>query len=286
VQQKVREAQQSGLIETSRLTVGQFLDRWLENVVKPSLANSTHTRYEQIIRLHLKPYVGGTRLTKLAPADVEQLYAEQERVGVTVRNRELSGVVLQESLAHAARLKLIPFNPCPDIAKPRPPKHEMQVWGKTQVDAFLKAAADDRLYAMYVLAIASGMREGELFGLEWSDVDFEAGAVTVNRTLEEISGQFRTKEPKSAKSRRRIDLPRFAVDALHEHRKRMLAEGHATRPVFCDSNGGYLRRPNVARRSFQPIIERAGVPPIRFHDLRHTAATLLLRQGVNPKVVS
>jgi integrase len=138
----------------------------------------------------------------------------------------------------------------------------------------------------YVLAIATGMREGELFALTWNDVDFKGAAVTVSKTLEDIAGQQRTKEPKTRKSRRRIDLPAFSVEVLHEHRKRMLSEGNASGPVFCDRAGGYLRRQNVLRRSLRPLMKAAGVPTIRFHDLRHTSATLLLLAGENPKVVS
>src|SRR5262249_54049173 len=118
------------------------------------------------------------------------------------------------------------------------------------------------------------------------DIDFETGAVFVQRSLEQVGGKFRLKETKSSKGRRRIDLPKFALDAMHEHRKRMLAEGNANASVFCDRDGGWLRKSNVVRRSYRPILKRAGVPVIRFHDLRHTNATLLLLQGVHPKIVS
>jgi len=291
VQQKLRECQQSGLIETSRLTVGQFLEHWLENTVKPSLAPTTHARYLSVVKGYLTPYIGWMRLPKLEPVHVEQMYGAQARKGASLRNQELSGVVLGKALKAAVKLRLITTNPARDVDKPRPDKREMRVWTKEQVDSFLKVAAFDRLYAMYVLAITSGMREGELFALEWMDIDFAENAVTVNRTLENLNGALRVKEPKTKKSRRRIDLPRFAIEALHEHRKAMLAEGHAGGPVFCDTLGGYLRPQNVTRRSFQPIINRANqegedVPLIRFHDLRHTAATLLLLAGENPKVVS
>jgi len=129
------------------------------------------------------------------------------------------------------------------------------------------------------------LRQGELFALAWGDIDFDGGALQVRRTLEELKGKLRLKETKSRKGRR-VDLPRFALDALHEHRKAMLAEGHGKAPVFCDAAGGYLRRPNVRQRSFTPLLKAAGLPAVRFHDLRHTAATLLLTQGVHPKIVS
>jgi integrase len=141
-----------------------------------------------------------------------------------------------------------------------------------------------------------------LFALQWQDFDFATGSVLVQRSLEEINGHHRIKETKSARGRRRIDLSQFTLDVLHEHRKRLLAAGHAAAPVFCDHQGGWLRKGNVLRRSFWPIIERANekamakakqggkepslLPCIRFHDLRHTSASLLLLADVNVKVVS
>jgi integrase len=130
------------------------------------------------------------------------------------------------------------------------------------------------------------MRQGELFALQAENIDFDNGSVYVQRSLENVGDQLRVKETKSAKGRRRIDLSRFTVDALHEHRKRMLAEGHTGGPFFCDTKGGYLRRSNFLRDSFEKIIARAKLPPIRFHDLRHTCATLLLLADINVKVVS
>ena len=154
-----------------------------------------------------------------------------------------------------------------------------------QVGELLRAVEQDRLHALYVLAIDTGMRQGEIFGLHWADVDLKAGAVAVSRTLIEVRGEIEPGEPKSAKGKRRIDLSRATVDALHEHRKRMFAEGRSASPwVFCDSEGGALRKSNFLRRSFHPLLKRAGLPHCRFHDLRHCSAVLMLSQGVHPKV--
>ncbi len=286
VQQKLREIQRQGFIETSRLTVGRYLDHWLETIVKPSLAPTTYERYRPVVTRHIKPYIGNIRLEKLAPVHVQQMYVAQAEAGTSKRNQELSGVILGKALKDAVALRLISVNPARDIDKPRPEKREMQVWDKEEVDRFLDHARGDRLYAFYVLAVATGMRIGELFALEWSDIDFERAQVTVQRTLEEIGGRLRVKEPKTPNARRKIDLPQFALQALQDHRRRMLAEGHIAGPVFCDTQGGYLRRQNVLRRSFRPLVEAAGVRRLRLHDLRHTAATLLLAAGENAKVVS
>lgn len=287
VQEKLKRLDPAAVIrDASALTVRDFLKRWIDNTARPAVAPTTYQRYEQIARLQVIPYVGGVRLTSLAAIHVEQLYADLRRDGVSPRGIQMAGTLLQTALRHAVRLGLISHNPCQNVRKPRTAKAEMRVLTAGQVAVFLKAAESDRLYAMYYLAIATGMRQGELFGLKWADIDFEGRSVFVQRTLEEISGKLRLKETKSVKGRRRIELPQRAVAALTAHRKRMLAEGNISAPVFCDATGGHLRRPNVHRRSFYPILKRAQLPRIRFHDLRHTAATLLLLAGVHAKIVS
>lgn len=303
VAEKLRGEQIAGVpTESCRLTVAEFLVRWLETSVKPALAPGTYNRYEQVVRLHLTPHVGHMRLAKLEPIHVQHLFTAQEKAGASARQRELSGVVLQKAYRDAVRLKLVRYNPCVDVEKPRPQKREMRTWNAAQASAFLKAAKDDRFSAMWVLALTTGMRQGELFGLEWSDIDFEHSTLMVQRTLEEIGGVTRLKEPKTKKSRRRIDLPQVAVEALQSHRKAMLAEGNHKAPVFCNHGGHHLLASNVRKRSFLATIKRANkadakqaeetgrepnpLPVIRVHDLRHTAATLLLLQGVHAKIVS
>jgi integrase len=151
----------------------------------------------------------------------------------------------------------------------------------------LKASAGDSLEALYALAVGSGLRLGELLGLTWRDVDLEARAIQVRRQLSEDvhTGKLELAEPKTSRSRRRVELPSFSTEALRRHRQALTATPHPERLVFTDSDGGPLRRSNLQRRSFEPLLARAGLRKIRFHDLRHSAATLLLAQGVHPKVV-
>lgn len=306
VQEKLRKLQNEAatgqLADAGNLTVAQYLTRWLENTARPKVQPKTHLRYEQLARLRITPTIGGVKLAKLTPLHVEQLFASLEREGVSARGRQMAGTMLHTALRDAVRLRLIPHNPSSEIAKPKPRKAEMQVYNQEQALRFLDAAKEDRLFALYLLALDTGMRQGELFALQWTDFDLGSGSVLVQRSLEEINGRLRLKETKSARGRRRIDLSRFALDALHEHRKRMLVEGHTGGPVFCDQTGGWLRKGNVLRRSYWPIIARANtkevkeaaeqnrepqlLPQIRFHDLRHTCATLLLLVDENVKVVS
>jgi integrase len=161
----------------------------------------------------------------------------------------------------------------------------MQTLSEEQVRLFLSEARRDRLYALYVVALTTGLRQGELFALHWADIDLEAGTITVRHTLQEYGSELTLAEPKTSRSRRSVPISDRVVAALRAHHKQMMIDGNPGPWVFCDTTGGPLRKSNVTRRSFRPLLKRAGLPLIRFHDLRHTAATLWLIKGVHPKVV-
>jgi integrase len=214
----------------------------------------------------------------------------------------MAGVLLTGALRHAVQLKLIPFNPAADVVKARPEEKEMPFLSESQAKLFLDTAQGRRLYALFALAVGSGMRQGELLGLQWADIDFDKGTVSVQRSLAQIKGKFVVKEPKSKRGRRTIKLPKFALDALTGHRQAMLNEGNIAAPVFCTRTGQYIGKSNLIRQVFKPILKRANeraakeakergaepalLPAIRFHDLRHTHATSLLAQGHSIKAVS
>jgi integrase len=290
VQEKLTRLQSSKLdgmlSDTGRLNLAAYLERWLADVARPTIRATTHVSYKGIIDNHISPRIGGIKLDKLTPAHVQGLYSALERDGASATTRRHCHVVLNRALKQAVKWGMIPRNVCSAVERPRDEEKEIQPLTAEQAQALLKAAAGDRLEAFYVVAVTTGMRLGELMGLQWGDVDLEAGAIQVRRTLQEVSGKFALVETKTKKSKRKVDLPKLAVDALHEHRKRQFAAGHlASGYVFTDTHGGHLRRSNVHRYSYKPLLKRAGLPEIRFHDLRHTAATLLLLDGVHPKVV-
>jgi integrase len=163
----------------------------------------------------------------------------------------------------------------------------MRTFGAAQVRQLLDAARGDRLEALFVLAVSTGMRQGELLGLQWEDLDFDHGTVQIRHQLQEVAGRLALVEPKTARSRRRVDLPAVAVLTLLEHRERMRVAGRSIGEgyVFIDTEGGPIRKSNLRRRSFRLLLDRAKLPLLRFHDLRHTAATLHLAGGTHPKVV-
>lgn len=271
--------------DPQRLTLADYLSDWLAHA-KAKLAANTWVSYEIAARVHIKPRIGGVRLAALQPSHIAALYAELAEAGTSGRTRENVHLVLNLALKQALKWEYIDRNPCEVVDKPRRERAEVKFWTAEQASAFLDAIESDRLRALYVLAIASGLRQGELFGLKWEDVDLERGQLAVRRSLVEIRGKITEEDPKTESGRRNVALPAIAIDALREHRKRMLAEGnHAATYVFCDTEGGPLRKSNVRRRSFEPLLERAGLPPITFHGLRHSCATMLLTEGVHPRVV-
>jgi len=273
-------------VKPTRMRVSEYLDHWLEHAARPRLRRSTHDSYKSTIKLHLKPNIGGVRLVQLQPSQVQALYSRLEKDGASPRTRLKAHVVLRCALQQAVKWGYLVRNPCDVVDRPRVAQKPMRYLDPDQAKRFLEKAREERLYPLYVLGVTTGMRLGELFGLQWKDVDWESGALTVQRSLQELSGgAVEINAPKTAKGRRRVSLTTKALGALREHRKQMLADGHRSKWVFYDSRGGALRRSNFTRRSFKPLLQKAKLPDIRFHDLRHTAATLLLSQGVHPKVV-
>jgi integrase len=287
------EALSGTLSDSGKLTIGEYLTRWLDNSAKNKVRATTLERYEVLVRLHLKPILGGVQLGKLRAIDIEQCYAQMERNRASAWTRKMAGTLLLNALRHAVRLKLIAFDPAADVVKARPDDREMLFLTGPQTRSFLAASQGRRLYA---LAVGSGMRQGELLGLQWPDISFEQGTVAVVRTLGTVDNKFIVKEPKSKRSRRTIKLPVFALAALKEHRQAMLKEGKIGAPVFCTKTGHYISKSNLTRQVFKPIRKSANekavaianergtqpvvLPDICFHDLRHTHTRRRFRRKV------
>jgi integrase len=199
---------------------------------------------------------------------------------------QLVQAVLRRALKQAFRWALVLRYVCDAVDPPRVPRTEIDVLSGEQVRALLQAAKPGRQYALFVLAIGTGMRMGESFGLQWKNADLNSATLQVCNTLMELKGKLTLTEPKTAKSRRQIDLPKTAVEALKAHRAKMEAEGFGdVEWIFCSTTGTPLRRSHFHANVFKPLLEAAGLAPIRFHDLRHSSASLLLAAGVHPKIV-
>ncbi len=269
-------------IDASRLTTAQYLEQWLETDAKTRCRERTLENHQRAVRRELAPRLGRTPLAKLSAMQIQLMLSAMEDEGRSAFVRNNLRKTINRALNRAVQLGYIQQNPCALVEAARLPHRVLKMLSPDEAKAFLSAAKTDRLYALYVMAINSGMRQGELFGLQWTDVDLEAGLVTVQRSLDRKGKEGGTK---TGRGRRPIDLPNRAVEALRAHQERMKQEGHGSKLVFCDTQGGPLRNPNVIRRSFRPILERAGLPRMRFQDLRHAHASLLLLMGESPKVV-
>jgi integrase len=273
--------------EPEKLTLKDYLtNTWLP-AVKPSVAPLTYAPYKLHVEKHIVPRIGHMVLSRIMPLHIQQFYATLQDAGVSAATGKKVGTTLGTALGYAVLpLRILPFNPCLGIRKPKAEKQDFSVLDPVQVVRFLEEAKNDRLYAYYVFALDSGAGPGESFALEWTDVNFQTGMVSVVHSLEDDGGHLRVKGPKRATRRRHIRLSPHTLDVLHQHRKLALAGGMADAPVFHDTLGKHLRNGNVTKRSFKLILERAGLPEIRLYDLRHTCATLLLLANVPAKVVS
>ena len=293
-ERRLRQLIDGGIdIAPGRVTLGDFLRRWLEDTARPSVRPSTYERYRQIVQLHLIPALGNRPLERVSPTDLQALYAVKEREGQAAASIIKIHRVVHRALEDALRFGLVSRNTADAVRPPRPPHREMTTFSPAEARQFLDTARGDPLEALFVLAVTTGARQGELLALKWADVDLDAGRLQVRRTLYRVNrNRLVESEPKSARSRRSIALTPGAVQALSRHRQRQIAYRLETIHweendlVFADELGRHLDRFNFVKRSFQPLLERAGLPRVRFHDLRHTAATLLLGQGVHPKIVS
>jgi integrase len=284
---------QGVLITTSDQTLSVFLTSWLQDTAQYHVRARTYIRYCELVTLHILPVLGTIKLQKLAPQHLQRLYNVKRQQGYAPQTIKHIHRLLHRALKDAVRWNLMARNVCDLIDTPRVPKQEMQVLNREQVQQLLEAARDDPLEALYVLALTTGMRQGELLALQWKDIDVTHGLLRVQRTIARVRRQgFQVSEPKTPKSRRSIPLPSLALEALQRHRVQQNELRQATGPlwqeqgwVFCNTLGKPLEAGNIIRRSFRPLLAKAGLPQIRFHDLRHTCATLLLSLGVNPKVV-
>jgi integrase len=277
------------LTDCGRLTVKDFLAQWLETSAKATIQGTTFANYQGVIENHITPALGGMQLAKLAPNHVQAMYAKMESEGASAYVRRLAHAVLHRACKQALRWGIVARNPVDAVDAPRTPKHEAKSFSLEQSRAILKAAKGDRLEALYVLALTTGMRLGELLGLQWRSVDLQSDgpSLKVESALKEINGKLSLGEPKTAKSRRRVELSPMAVAALWEHLKRMLAKGWATEGfVFRNRRGGPIRRTHFRSYSYMPLLTKAGLPFIKFHSTRHTAASLALADGESVKLVS
>lgn len=288
---------------STRLRTGDFLDKWLCTEAKARCRPVELRARESIVKVHLKPRLGHVPLAKLAPATIRDYFA-----GLNMRGAPHVFKVLRAALNHAVRMDLILANPCDRVTPPRPAEFRPTLWTVEETVRFLAVVRDMRpgLYPLFLTEVTTGLRLGEILALTWRSIDLDARVLRVTQDLERPKGGgFAFAEVKSAKSRRPVRLAVEVIEELRAFRRRQFEERlkrglcakngtcrdqhcplwHDHDLAFCQANGKPLHGHNLTRRTMRVIMERAAVPRIRFHDLRHIHGTLLADSGVNLKVI-
>ncbi len=270
--------------ELDPTTVAEFAQHFLEHA-RANTRAMTSRSYEQVLRLHVLPEIGAFPLRELSSDQVRAMYQRlKPKVSASMRAR--IHIVLRAALNYAVETGGLAASPLASIRKdvPRYKRQPVEALTETQAKTLLRAASGDRLESLIVLALTSGLRQGELFALRWRDVDLARGSLFVARSAQEINGEVTFVEPKTDSSRRRIMLSKAAIAALKSRRSLAGTEGHKSELVFPSERGHALRKSNFIRRVWEPLRKKAKVTAT-FHALRHTAASLLLTEGVHPKIV-
>jgi len=303
---KVQHEKRTGqFVEPDKVTLGEWIKRWMEVYKRLEVEVTSYDFYETLINCHIIPTLGEIELQKLRPMDIQKMYAEK------IKNGRLDGSgglaaetvrrihnILHGALGQAVKEGLVTRNVADAVEPPKIIKGEVRPLSREQVDRFLEFAGKDRLYALFVMAVGTGLRRGELLGLKWENVDFEKGTATVKWTVARVKKrdggpkktELKLKQPKRNKYRT-VALAKFVLQALKIHKARQNEERlffgpkyHNNDLVFCTEDGRLMDPRNFTRR-YTRLMKAAGLDHTRFHNWRHTFATVLLEMGEHPKVV-
>jgi integrase len=284
----LNDRQQGLTLAGNRQTVEQFMTSWLEDSVRTAVRPRTFESYELLSRVHIVPALGRVTLQQLEPQHVQALMAAKLKSGLSPQTVRHIRTVLRRALNFAMKWGIVARNVAALVDPPRLDRHEVKPMTPEQARTFLAAAQNQRFGALYVLALSLGMRQGEVLGLRWSDLDLEGENPTlaVNQALQRIGGEFRFVRPKTDRSRRTIALPKSVVKALLAQRAQQAADRLAIGPawqdrglVFTTADGAPIER-KFLHNDFKRVLTDATLPDCRFHDLRHSAASMLLAQGI------
>jgi len=284
------------------MTVADYLRRWLRDYAAHNVAPSTLTRYTSIVERHLIPVLGSLRLRDLRPAHIQAAYArflaaggraDRQPRGLAARSVLQHHRILREALKHAVHWQLIARNPADAVTPPQAQRREMRGLSAEEARLLLVAAEGIPYYALLYLALATGARLGELLALRWGDIDLKGGTMRITRTAQRLSGQgivFHV--PKTHRAARSVALSPETIRVASDHRRGQVAHRLAMGPAYRDQDLVFPRPSGdpldgcAVSKAFCRLVTKAGLGPPRFHDLRHTAATLMLASGVHPKIVS
>ena len=291
----IEESKGLDIVKAGEYTVGQWLDFWLENYAKLKVRPSSYQTYKGFLNNHIKPNIGNIPLPKLTTMELQQFYkkllesgrvdrieAKNKPKGLSVKTVRNLHQMVSSALNLAVAQKLIPVNPASACALPKVERKEMKTIPVEQLNAFLAEAKASGVFELYYIDLVTGLRRGELLGLKWDDIDLKNGVLHVRRQVMRQEGKMVEAPLKTKNSYRSIAIPADAVEVLKMQRDKI---GNGSEYVFPSPTGGPMSSDSVLHM-LQRVLKRAGLERIRFHDLRHTFATLALQNGVDVKTVS
>ena len=296
-QRKLRELvsalDQGASLDQSEVSVGDFLSSWLTSYADVNTGPRSAEGYRQKIRLHITPYIGDVRLTKLSPQHVQNLYSQLHDKGLSARSIIHCHRILKGALKRAMKWGLLGWNVCETVDPPKAVRKEMKAMTFEEVQLFLTAAAESPYRVFFFVSTYTGMRRSELLGLRWSSTDLERGTISIHETLQRITGQgLQVLPTKTASARRMIPIPKDVVTVLTGFRIKQQQDCETLGSAWKTSDLVFrhpdLRPfdPNTLSHAFSDVIKKAGMSGVRLHDLRHTHASLMLKKHVDPKTIS
>ena len=281
------------VIKAEKYTLGQWMDIWFENYAKIKVRPSSHQTYRGYIDNHIKPNIGKIPLNQLSSLELQKFYkkllgsgrvkrleSQKQPKGLSAKTVRNINQVISSALDLAKEQKLISSNPTDSCALPKVEHKEMQTIPAEDLAKFLREARASGVYEMYYIELATGLRRGELLGLKWSDIDFANRVIRVQRQVSRINGEIVEAPLKTKNSYRNISISDDTAEVLKAQKEKVNSEY-----VFPSPNGGPIS-PDSVNHMLHRVLERAGLPKVRFHDLRHTFATIALQNGVDIKTVS
>lgn len=288
-------------VEPSKLTFGDLLEQWLNHRIQHSVRPNTYRSYKQIVETHIMSSLGKIPLSKLRPLHVEKLIGEKMAPGgrgegnsnpLSPRTVSYILTITRMALGHGVKLGLVAKNVAESVEPPRQKKAEIVTWDARQTQAFLEHVSADRLYPLFLTAILVGLRRGEIAGLRWSDVDLQDHRASIRQTLISVGGKPVYSKPKTSNANRTVALSPVLIEELkrcysmQQAERAICGSGYSDNGlVFCQMDGSPYHPDNLSSL-FRRAVKEAGLPTIRFHDLRHIHATLLLAQGTNIRLIS
>ena len=294
LKQAIGEIQALDITKAGKYTVGEWMEVWFQDYAKIKVRPSSHQTYQGYIHNHIRPNIGDIPLEKLASLDLQKFYkkllttgrvdrveAKGQPKGLSAKTVRNIHQILSSALKLAQEQRLILTNPAEGCALPRVEHQEMKTLTTVQLASFFREARESGVFELYYLELATGLRRGELLGLKWQDIDLERGDLRVRRQVSRINGEVVEAPLKTKNAYRTLPLAEDTVSVLKEQRKKVGSSPW----VFPSLNGGPIS-PDSVLHMLHRVLKRAGLPKVRFHDLRHTFATLALQNGVDVKTVS